>query len=116
VRFPVELPVSVSWQVHGQPQCRGEGVTRNISSRGMFVLARRSPTLGTPVHFEVSLVPGRGSAAIEIEGQGTVVRLEPRASPSGMTGFAVVNLWLKVKQARRTKETSAACVGCYLIC
>jgi hypothetical protein len=99
VRFPLELPVSVSWQIHGQPECQGEGVTRNISSRGMFVLAHRSPTLGTPVHFEVSLVPGRGSAAIGLEGQGTVVRLEPPASSSGMPGFAVVNHWLEVKPA-----------------
>jgi hypothetical protein len=41
VRLPAELPVSVRWQGHGQPQCEGKGVTRNLNSRRMFVLAHK---------------------------------------------------------------------------
>jgi PilZ domain len=96
-RFRLKLPVNLTWQVRSKQEQQGEGITRDISTRGMFVLARTSPPKGKPLRFEISLSPDELSPAIQVEGRGRVVRVERPAPRSKITGFAVVNLWFRVR-------------------
>jgi len=45
-RFTVNLPVHLSWPSAGWPDQQVRGFTRDISTRGMFVLVRTGPRRG----------------------------------------------------------------------
>jgi hypothetical protein len=105
-RFRLKLPVSLTWQVRKKQDQYGHGFTRDISTRGMFVLARTCPPMGKPLRFEINLALN-GSAAIRVEGRGRVIRVERTASKATITGFAVVNLWFRMGEPRKASATPA---------
>ncbi len=79
-RFRLSAPVLFSWQDgEGEPR-RAEGMTRDISLRGLFVLAAEVPDLGAYVEVDAYLPPvnGRGKT-FRLHGDGKVLRIEQRA-------------------------------------
>jgi hypothetical protein len=67
----------------------------------MFVLARSGPTKGRPLRFEIDLALAESSTLIRVEGKGQVIRVERPAPKSRRTGFAVANLWFKLRGPRK---------------
>lgn len=67
----------------GQPQ-NGEGLTLDISTRGVFVLATTCPPPGTQVEIEVWLPKLKDtSPEIRIQGKGQVLRVEHDVTRAG---------------------------------
>jgi hypothetical protein len=86
-RYELEAPVEFSWtEVEGKRH-REQGLTRNISEFGIFVVTKYRPALGTPMSFEVSF-PSETGQRVRIQASGPVVRLETPHEPQGQCGFA----------------------------
>ena len=86
-RFQLRLPVNLSWQVRSNQNQQGQGLTRNICTRGMFVLAPTGAPEGSPLRFEINLALDEISPAIRVEGRGRVFRVKRPAPRSRITGF-----------------------------
>jgi len=97
-RFQLRLPVNFSWPLRGQQTQTGEGLTRDISSRGLFVSAQNGPRIGANLRFEFNLTPDDVSSAVQVEGKGRVVRVEHGLLKHRITGFAVRNLSFTVRE------------------
>jgi hypothetical protein len=67
-------------------------VTRDISSRGFFIFASKSPRAGAALRYDI-LLPQleRTVPRIRMQGEGWVVRVEPAAAPAGVVGFAAAS-------------------------
>lgn len=69
---------------------RGEGVTRDISSKGMYVVTRDHPPGRAPLRFKVLLPPIPGAPiAMWMEGRGYVARVEKPKKDRAVAGFSL---------------------------
>jgi hypothetical protein len=91
-RCRLKCRVVFSWREAGKRRRHSEGVTRDISSRGLFILASKSPPAGTALRYDI-LLPQleRTLPRIRMQGEGRVVRVEPAAAPAGVVGFAAAS-------------------------
>jgi hypothetical protein len=96
-RFAVRLPVFLNWRGAEEQECRAEGFTRDISTRGMFVVTNNVPPEGRVLQFEIDLAFDEGAPLTQVEGQGRVVRVERASSNSVAIGLAVSNIWFKLR-------------------
>ncbi len=64
---------------------RGEGLTENISTRGVYFLGDRRMAVGQPIRLTMTLQ----RRSISVGGDGVVVRVEPRDGRYG------VGVWLE---------------------
>jgi hypothetical protein len=91
-RYGLTAPVDFWWpSTEGSVQA-SRGVTKNISSCGLLVVANQCPSAGSPIQLTVFL-PRRhgGGLQLELHGEGTVVRVERNSTtPRGelQSGFA----------------------------
>ena len=86
-RYDLTAPVKFDWKSSNRTHCRGEGVTRNCSARGLFVMTEESPPVGTTVDFEVALE--RADSAVTIRANGQVSRNEATHLGGRIGGFAI---------------------------
>jgi hypothetical protein len=77
-RFALELPVVFRWVNNGQTACEATGVCRDISPRGVFVIAcSATPALSCRLDLVVLLPPFNPRApALRLHSCGSVVRVE----------------------------------------
>jgi hypothetical protein len=106
-RFAVRVPVHMKWQSMDQRARQGRGLTRDISTRGMYVFARSGPAKGRRLQFEMELSLSESLPPVRFEGTGQVVRIERPAFKSQRTGFAVVNLGFRLREAEKNRATPA---------
>jgi hypothetical protein len=88
----VKLPATFSWENEQRIVQRGEGRTRNISEKGVFVDAVTCPPIGSSVELCFSLPPlGDASHQMHVQHKGETLRLEgtEQGEPSG--GFAITS-------------------------
>jgi len=98
-RFAVSLPVVLTWRAPGRPDGSVQGFTRDISTRGMYVLADSGPIPGELLKFEIDLALDESTPLVLVEGEGRVVRVEDQPPPAQQpSGFAVHNLWFKLRE------------------
>jgi hypothetical protein len=91
-RYPLSAPVYFLWATQdGKPQC-GRGVTRDINTFGVYVLADVLPPVGALVQMEIALPKLRDTGSgMQLHGEGVVLRGEPHGSTgagSNEAGFA----------------------------
>ena len=67
-----------------------EGVTHDISSKGIYIVTRNRPLRGAKLRFEVLLpaIPG-APIAMWMEGRGNVTRVEKPKKNRAVAGFSV---------------------------
>src|SRR5262252_8539651 len=91
-RFSVRAGVTFEWQdAKGAPHC-GQGVTRDISSKGLFISSDCLPPAKVDLRLEVLFgsVIGEGSN-LQLEAEALVLRVEPATDFGTSSGFAVLN-------------------------
>jgi hypothetical protein len=88
-RYTVQLITAFSWVTPGNQVQAAEGVTRDVSSSGLFIMASTAPPLNSQMRFEIHL-PEIGTTAPELRicGEGEVCRVE---MSDGAKGFAIRN-------------------------
>lgn len=86
-RYLVSAPTFYWWERADGTLQGAQGITRDISDRGVFILANELPPVGKCVELDVYLpaVPGTARAA-QLHGEGTVVRVNGGGATE--SGFA----------------------------
>ena len=86
-RYQLNAPVLFSCQRSGGKLQVSEGVSRDISMRGIFVLAADAPAVGAHIELDAYLpaVSGQGRT-VKLHAEGRVLRVEVQGAPA--TGFA----------------------------
>ena len=93
VRYRLDVPALFYWDNVEQRRLQGEGITRDISVFGAFIVSPICPPIGVPLLFEVVLpsLPG-AMPVVRIKGEARVVRVDHPSGGQGANGFAVVSL------------------------
>jgi hypothetical protein len=92
VRYRLGAPVVFSWRGQGPVRLQGEGITRDISARGAFILTPTSPPAEVMVMMEIFLPPLRDAGqSVRLVTEGRVIRIEHPAAETAQDGFAVVS-------------------------
>ena len=91
IRYCLEAPATFTWENFQNKCLQGEGLTRDISLVGAFILSPTCPPNLTIIRVEVILPSLTGlHADIRILGKARVVRVEHPHGGRGKNGFAVV--------------------------
>jgi hypothetical protein len=93
-RYSVNLPVCVTWRPPGDAQPPLNAITRDISTRGMYVVADAAPAHGDLLEFEIDMALDEATPLVLVRGEGRVVRAERDAEQP--SGFAVENVWFRL--------------------
>ena len=92
IRYRLDVPAIFSWESSQRSRLQGEGITRDISLEGAFVLTATYPPVETTIQLVVLLPPLTGAkASIRIKGEARVLRVEPRREKGVTGGFAVLS-------------------------
>ena len=90
IRYQLCARAVFSWEGPGLERFRGEGVTRDISESGAFIVSTSCPPAGAPVRVEIFLPPLRGAlATVRLRAETAVVRVEQAPPGDQQSGFAV---------------------------
>lgn len=87
-RYKVQAPVFFSWKDSEGGSQAAEGMTRDISTQAVFVLARNCPAAGNQLRINVLLPSLSKKPGVRLRGEGVVLRVD--YSGSEIRGFAVV--------------------------
>jgi hypothetical protein len=86
-RYRLPAPASFLWERSDGLLQEGRGVIRDVSDRGVYVTGDIAPPFGAHLEVEVYLPSLEvGSGAVQLHGEGTVVRVDRQAE--GTQGFA----------------------------
>jgi hypothetical protein len=90
-RYRLSAPAFYCWERADGTLQEAQGITRDISDRGVFIVARELPPVGKFVELDVHLPGGTGTArAAQLHGEGTVVRTSgPGAAASGFAAAVI---------------------------
>src|ERR1700730_1486358 len=91
IRYRLDAPAVFSWEGARHKRFQGEGITRDISVQGAFILTATMPPPDCPVHVDL-LIPSvtRVMNTMRITGRARVIRLERSPKETWIRGFAVV--------------------------
>lgn len=89
VRYRLEVPLVFRWQGSEHSRLQGDGVTRDISAKGAYVLSVMSPPIGALVDVEVYLLGFREPKS-RIRARMRVSRVDDNVTSSGRLGFSLV--------------------------
>ena len=91
LRYRLEAPAIFTWENFQGKSLQGEGLTRDVSLVGAFILTSTCPPNMSFIRVEVALPSLTGiNADIRILGRARVVRIEHPSGGHGENGFAVV--------------------------
>jgi hypothetical protein len=91
IRYRLDAPAVFSWEGVRQGRFQGEGITRDISVQGAFILSATLPPADCSIHVDLLLPSLAGmSAAMRITGRARVTRIVRSSGDSWIHGFAVV--------------------------
>ena len=85
------------------------GMSRDVSQKGAFVVSSFCPAVGTVMRIEVLLPsPRRDSIPVHMCGQGKVVRVESCGEPAHLSGFGVEVSHFSLLSGAKVAATRAA--------
>jgi len=92
VRYRLEASAFFFWENADYKRLQGEGVTRDISVFGAFILSPTCPPVDAPIQVEVVLPSLNGpKPVIRVSGTARVLRVERSSRGLGENGFAVIS-------------------------
>ena len=91
IRYRLDAPAVFSWDGPRRGRLQGEGITRDISVQGAFILTASMPPPDCPVQVDLLLPSLTGvNGMMRITGKARVIRVEHLPSDHWTHGFAVV--------------------------
>ncbi|MBI3668280.1 MAG: PilZ domain-containing protein [Acidobacteria bacterium] len=105
-----------SWEGAQRRRLQAEGVTRDISVKGAFILAPTCPPVEATVQVEIFLPSLQGSGQpARIKAESRVLRVEHAAGGNGQSGFAIFSegfaLCRSVTEVPGPKPTGTGATG-----
>lgn len=103
-RYGVHALVDFEWVDEGVIR-RGQGYTRDISTKGMFIYSEAHPPakadLLVDVSFrDVSSIPTK----LQMRAKGLVIRVEPATDPGSQQGFAILNRSFELREGGKADQ------------
>jgi hypothetical protein len=91
MRYRLDAPAVFSWEGPRHRRFQGEGITRDVSVQGAFILTATVPPPDCPIQLDL-LLPSVGGfiSTMRISGKARVIRIEHPAGGEWVRGFAVV--------------------------
>ena len=109
MRYRLDAPALFSWESGSHERLQGEGVTRDISVFGAFILTPACPPVNVPIQVEVVLPSLNGlKPVIRVRGSVRVLRVEHKSEGKMENGFAVVSEDFSHWSLARIKDESAS--------
>ena len=91
IRYRLDAPAVFSWEGARHKRFQGEGLTRDVSVQGAFILTATMPPPECPIQVDLLLPSISGvQATMRITGKARVLRVEHPSSDTWIHGFAVV--------------------------
>jgi len=91
MRYRLDAPAVFSWEGERHRRFQGEGITRDISVQGAFILTATMPPPDCPVQVDLLLPSLTGvNGMMRITGKARVIRVDHPSSDTWIRGFAVV--------------------------
>jgi hypothetical protein len=91
IRYRLDAPAVFSWEGARHRRFQGEGITRDISVQGAFIMTASMPPPDCPVQVDLLLPSLTGAQGMmRITGKARVIRVEHPSSETWIHGFAVV--------------------------
>jgi len=91
IRYGVQALVNFEWTDEGVHR-RGQGITRDISPKGMFIYSDTKPPAKADVYVDISFQgPGFRVGNLQMSARGLVIRVELGTGPGSFGGFAILN-------------------------
>jgi hypothetical protein len=92
MRYRLDASALFSWESAQHTRLQGEGVTRDISVFGAFIVTPTCPPVDVPIQVEVVLpsLTGR-KPVIRVSGAARVLRVDHSSKGEGENGFAIVS-------------------------
>jgi len=91
IRYRLDAPAVFSWEGARHKRLHGEGITRDISIEGAFILTATMPPPNCPIQVDLLLPSLTGLRALmRITGKARVIRVEHPSTDAWIHGFAVV--------------------------
>lgn len=91
-RYPISARAVFFWEGPMQESSKWEGVTRDISSSGAFIVTTNCPPARAAIQIEFFLPPLRGTAAaVRLRAEALVLRVEQALLGDQQSGFAVTS-------------------------
>src|SRR6266705_1613625 len=92
IRYRLDAPALFSWESAQHKCLQGEGVTRDISVFGAFIVTLTCPPVDVPIQVTVVLPSLTGRRpVIRVSGAARVLRVDHSSRGQGENGFAVVS-------------------------
>src|SRR6266566_4797240 len=92
MRYRLDASALFSWESAQHTRLQGEGVTRDISVFGAFIVTPTCPPIDVPIQVEVVLPSLTGRRpVIRVSGAARVLRVDHSSRGQGENGFAVVS-------------------------
>jgi hypothetical protein len=92
LRYRLGASVLFTWEGAQQNRLQAEGITRDISVQGAFILAPTCPPVEATVQVEVFLPSLQAAApAVRIKAESRVLRVEHIEGDHGRIGFAILS-------------------------
>jgi hypothetical protein len=92
MRYRLDASALFSWESAQHTRLQGEGVTRDVSVFGAFIVTPTCPPVDVPIQLMVVLpsLTGR-KPVIRVSGAARVLRVDHSSKGDGENGFAVVS-------------------------
>lgn len=91
IRYRLDAPAVFSWEGAPHGRFQGEGITRDISVQGAFILTATMPPPNCTIHVDLLLPTiSRMNVAVRVTGKARVIRVEHASTNAWIHGFAVV--------------------------
>lgn len=91
IRYGVRALVDFEWTDKGVLR-REQGITRDISPKGMFIYSVIKPPVKADLRVDVSFRDVTPTPTnLQLTAKGLVIRVEPETNPGSQQGFAILN-------------------------
>ena len=91
MRYRLDAPAVFSWEGVRHRRFQGEGITRDVSVQGAFILTATMPPPDCSIQLDLLLPSITGmNAMMRITGKARVIRVEHPSADTWIHGFAVV--------------------------
>ncbi len=91
IRYRLDAPAVFSWEGARHRRFQGEGITRDISVQGAFILTATMPPPDSAIQVDLLLPSLTGmKGMMRITGKARVIRVERPSPDTWIHGFAVV--------------------------
>jgi len=91
IRYRLDAPAVFTWEGVGHRRFQGEGITRDVSIQGAFILTATMPPPDCTIQVDLLLPSLAGmKTMMRVTGKARVIRVEHPSSDTWIHGFAVV--------------------------